>query len=81
MPSSRARLPSAGRRGQLTLARAGQKRSAKNPADWGNDYDKIREELMSRGPGWADNLRGISNSLNWLSENTFGAAKDPPRGH
>ena len=75
-----ARVPSAGRRGQLTLARAGQKRSAKNPADWGNDYDKIREELMSRGPGWADNLPGISNSLNWLSENTFGAAKDLREG-
>ena len=67
-------------RGHLTLARAGEKRSAKNPADWGNDYDKIREELMSRGPGWADNLPGISNSLNWLSENTFGAAKDLREG-
>ena len=52
------------------------KRAAKNPEDWGGDYDKIREELMSRGPRWADNLPGISNSLNWLSENTFGAAKD-----
>ena len=31
---------------------------------------------MRRGPRWADNLPGISNSLNWLSENTFGAAKD-----
>jgi hypothetical protein len=31
---------------------------------------------MRRGPRWADHLPGISNSLNWLSENTFGAAKD-----
>ena len=52
------------------------KRAAKDPADWGGDYDKIREDLMRRGPRWADNLPGISNSLNWLSENTFGAAKD-----
>ena len=31
---------------------------------------------MRRGPRWADHLPGISNSLNWLSENTFGAARD-----
>ena len=52
------------------------KRAAKNPEDWGGDYDKIREDLMRRGPRWADHLPGISNSLNWLSENTFGAARD-----
>lgn len=26
-------------------------RIAKNPEDWGGDYDKIREEMMSRGSG------------------------------
>jgi len=54
---------------------AAPKRAAKNPEDWGGDYDKIRETLMSRH-GWADSLPGISNSLNWLSENTFGAGKE-----
>jgi hypothetical protein len=27
---------------------ASSKRAPKNPSDWGNDYDKIREELMVR---------------------------------
>ena len=71
-----------GERARVSASRASPsssstpKRAAKNPEDWGGDYDKIREDLMRRGPRWADNLPGISNSLNWLSENTFGAAKD-----
>ena len=45
----------------------------KNPDDFAGDYDKIREELMTQGyRGWAGNL-SISNTINWLSENTFGA--------
>ena len=63
------------------LARAGSsKRAPKNPEDWGGDYDKIREELMNRGPAWADSLPGIARSLNWMSENTFGAAKQIREG-
>ena len=53
--------------------RSGPKRQMKNPDDFGGDYDKIREELMTQGyRGWAGNL-SISNTINWLSENTFGA--------
>ena len=53
--------------------RSGPKRQMKNPDDFGGDYDKIREELMTQGyRGWASNL-SISNTINWLSENTFGA--------
>jgi hypothetical protein len=38
------------RRGAQDVAvRAG--RAPKNPEDWGDDYDKIREELMSRDGG------------------------------
>ena len=78
----RARSRRRGERARVSASRASPpssstpKRAAKNPEDWGGDYDKIREDLMRRGPRWADNLPGISNSLNWLSENTFGAAKD-----
>jgi hypothetical protein len=77
----RARSRRRGERARVSASRASPpssstpKRAAKNPEDWGGDYDKIREDLMRRGPRWADNLPGISNSLNWLSENTFGAAK------
>ena len=54
--------------------RSGPKRQMKNPEDFGGDYDKIREELMTQGyRGWAGSL-SISNALNWLSENTFGAS-------
>ena len=41
--------------------RSGPKRQMKNPEDFGGDFDKIREELMTQGyRGWAGSLSTVS---------------------
>jgi hypothetical protein len=76
-PATDRREPSSSNRGAIASSTRAS-RQQRNPDDWGGDYDKIREELMSRGPSWAENLPGISNTINWLSQNTFGASAPSP---
>jgi len=47
-------------------------RQAKDPKDFGGDYDKIREELQ-KGDGWGSGY-SMASVLNTVSNNSFGKA-------
>jgi hypothetical protein len=64
-------------RGRGTTAHAspsdGPGRASKDPADFDNDYDAIREMLMREKSSFQP---GIATTLNWFSELAFGARKN-----
>ena len=51
----------------------GPGRASKDPADFDNDYDAIREMLMRQKSSFQP---GIATTLNWFSELAFGARKN-----
>ena len=50
-------------------------RQAKDPKDFGGDYDKIREELQ-KGDGWGSGY-SMASVLNTVSNNSFGECPVP----
>ncbi len=55
-----------------------RRRTAKNPADWGRDYDAIREDLQRSGSGGGGGF--IGNSLNFIAQRFGGASGTRRRG-
>lgn len=55
------------------MGRVHAARDPKDPAAYGGDYDKIREEMMKANGG------PISNTINFLSQNTFGMPAEGTR--